>query len=60
MRIAVSLVVEVDATKWNDCSGNWATYPTASETRDDVRRYVLNLVQQASLLDESDAAVSLK
>lgn len=56
MRVAVHLVVELDAAKWLEYNG---TVRSVREVRDDVRSHVLNLAQQSVLLDEADGEVSL-
>ena len=61
MKIRVPLVIDVDPAMWAqangaivDGDGNF----TMKDLRADVRSYVLNLVQSASMIDETDAEVT--
>ena len=58
MKIAVMLVIEVSyPDQWTEAFGVGGS---AAVIREDVKDYVLNLVQQAAVWDEVDAQVSRK
>jgi hypothetical protein len=55
-------VIDVDPRKWADSNGQMCDAEgrfDMTDLRADVRSYVLNLVQQAPMLDETEAEVSL-
>lgn len=62
MKVRVSLLIEVDPQKWADSNGQIVDsdgHYTATAVRDDVRSYVLNAIQCAAMVDETEAEVSL-
>lgn len=62
MKIRIPLVIEVDPQKWADSNGQIVDGDgnfTAAAIREDVRSYFLNLAQNAPMIDETDAEVSL-
>lgn len=54
MKIKISLTIEVDPKEWG-----YGTGDSAAEVRADVRRYVLNSVQNLAGIAESDATVTM-
>jgi hypothetical protein len=61
VKIRIPLVIEVDPKKRADSNGQIVDAGgkfTVAAVREDIRGYILNLVQQAPMLDETDAEVS--
>ncbi len=62
-RIVVKLAIDLDLDAWvadiggsiADADGNYKV----ADARNDVREYVLNMIQQSSVLAEADAEVNL-
>lgn len=64
MKIRIPLTIEIDPKSWVDSGlgGGIADADdavSATAVRDDIRTYVLNLVQQSAMVDEADADVTL-
>lgn len=62
MKVTVKLVVDVDPAEWvareghlDDGTGRYVL----AEVRDDIRTYLLNLVQCSAIAEETGATVSL-
>lgn len=58
MKINVTLSIDVDPKEW--LAVGYGGGESASEIREDVKQYVLNHVQGAAGIEESDAVVTLK
>lgn len=56
MKIAVTVVIELDERQWADYNGLTST----REVREDVRTHVLTTLQGDTLLGEADAEVKLR
>lgn len=56
MKIAVTVVIELDECQWADYNGLTST----REVREDVRSHILTVLQADTLLDEADADVKLR
>lgn len=54
MKITVTLAIDVDRAQWEDGK----RIPV--EVREDVKRYVLNLVQQSAAMQDANAQVSVR
>lgn len=62
MKIRVPLVVDIDPAKWAASNGQIVDAHgryRLDELRADVRQYVLNMAQCASIIDEADGEVTL-
>lgn len=55
MRIAVQMVIEVDAEAWAEEYGI-----EKADVRQDVKNYVLNGIQTAAGIEATDATVTLR
>ncbi len=55
MKIAVTVVIELDECQWADYNGI-----AKRDVREDVRSHVLTTLQASTLLDEADAEVTLR
>lgn len=63
MKIAVSLVIDVDPEAWANTYGSFVDAEgnfTLADLRKNVRDYVLNLVQCSAGVDESGAIVTMR
>lgn len=58
MKISIPLVIEVDPEKWAEARGD--NQVDSVSLRRDIRSYMLATVQNAAMVDESDATVSYK
>lgn len=61
MKIRIPLVIDVDPQAWADSNGQIVDVEgsfTLAAVREDVKSYVLNHVQGAALVDETQATVS--
>lgn len=59
MKINVTLQVEISPEEyWNSYGAS--TSPSVAETREGVRGYVLNAIQQSALVEDTGAVVTLK
>ncbi|MEV1013881.1 hypothetical protein AB0I89_24310 [Micromonospora sp. NPDC049801] len=62
MKVRVPLVIEVDPQEWANINGQIVDADgkfTIADLREDIRTYVLNAIQNAALIDEVEASVSL-
>ena len=57
MRIAITLLIDVDPAKWDAVHGHGSAQ---AEVREDVRSYVLTSVQGSAGMEGSGADVTLK
>lgn len=55
MRIAVTVVIDVDPDEWADIYGG-----DKADVRQDVKEYVLNDVQQSAGMQDTGATVTLR